>query len=347
MNHSSIEEAKPTPDLPFKLSGSQAKTAYAIEVNAARMISEAGLEKCGFLTLTVGDETDLGFQQVWDAAEASRRINSLLNILRTVFKRSIIITERHKSGAIHFHLIVECSEDIRPGFDFEAFFVAREARRVDKTRPDFKAEQRYEASATPALRALWAMLRSTLPDYGFGRAELTPIYKTGEAVARYVSKYVEKNLFNRLAADKGKKLVRYSGWNKSHLTANAFSWANERAAAWRTKARQLAEMVGADRSTVAEAVGSRWSFRLTRVMHAVDNSPERSGFKWQVIGEEDRAGRIVWGNCSAKWRRARLADERRQSRGVKFVSGDLSRWSEDELAEDLRMELWAEMEAAA
>jgi len=39
----------------FTLNGSQRKTAYALEKNVAQMFEEAGLERIGFLTLTVGD----------------------------------------------------------------------------------------------------------------------------------------------------------------------------------------------------------------------------------------------------------------------------------------------------
>ena len=186
----------------FTLNGSQRKTAYALEKNVARMFEEAGVERIGFLTLTVGNwktcadagccgchEGRLHFVQVFDPKEASRRINSLITgLLHELFSRAVIVTERHKSGAIHFHLIVECREDIRTGFDFVAF----------------KAKRGYKKSASPALRRLWQLLLERLPGYGFGRAELSPIYKTGEAVSRYVAKYVEKNVLARRPEDEKK-----------------------------------------------------------------------------------------------------------------------------------------------
>ncbi len=257
-------------ELPFRLTGSQKKTAYALEQNVACMIEEAGLEFCGFLTLTVGDEEEDGFRQVWDAAEASRRIKSLENgLLADLFPRSIIVTERHKSGAIHFHLIVECREDIRTGFDFASFLAARTARKEGWVNEE--AEREYQASASDHLRALWGILRERLPAYGFGRSELTPIFKTGEAISRYVSKYVEKNLFNRLAEDKGKKLVRYMGWKGQQMTANGFSWATPAACEWRKNAAALAKTQGVlHREEVALCFGPRWAFRLSRAMQDAD-----------------------------------------------------------------------------
>lgn len=235
------------PDLPFRLTGSQAKTAFAIRANCEAMIAGSGkrrlvpesrieitndagereekfipahfvcdepefLNATGFLTLTVGDQVGGKFQQVFDAAEASKRFNNInRRLLKKLFIRAIVVSERHKNGAIHFHLVgvLRGCPDIRSGFDFKAFDAAKKARA--KNRINTGAEIRYKMAASPALSAFWKMLREELPKHGFGRAELTPIIKTGEAVACYVSKYIEKNICNRLAADKRKKLVRYIG----------------------------------------------------------------------------------------------------------------------------------------
>jgi hypothetical protein len=260
------------------MNGSQAKTAMALRLNCERMIAghdrrklveiplengETGkawqvagesenLNCTGFLTLTVGDVgRDGKFQQVFDAAEASRRINNLnRRILRDLFERAVIVTERHHNAAIHFHVlgVLRSRVDIRTGFNFDE--VAR----------------RNYASACPHLRELWKMLREKLPEYGFGRAELTPIRKTGEAVACYVSKYIEKNVCNRLADDKGKKLVRYLGWGGEQLKPNGFSWATPRARAWRAKTRECCALIGADtREQAAEALGPRWAFHVSQL----------------------------------------------------------------------------------
>ena len=272
MSHNSNgeENAGPVSET-FTLNGSQRKTAYALEKNVARMFAESGIERMGFLTLTVGDlktcaeagfccthKCKAHFVQVFDPVEASRRINCLLTgLLRDLFPRAVVVTERHKTGAIHFHLIVECREDIRTGFDFVAF----------------KAKHGYKMSASPALRRLWAVLLRSLPGYGFGRAELTPIFKTGEAVSRYVSKYVEKNLFARRPEDKGKKLVRYMGWKGTQMRPNDFCWATPAACEWRIRVRSIAALHGIETPEKArEAWGAKWAFRLTGVMSDLMNS---------------------------------------------------------------------------
>jgi hypothetical protein len=237
------------------LSGSQRKTAFAIRLNSERLIREDGLNCSGFLTLTVGDyfcETHgkqipefkdhcpcckrrgavkkMQFCGIYNADEASERINSVRGFLLTIFKRAILVTERHKSKRIHFHLLVSLASgaDIRTGLNFEA------------------VRQRRYSSASPALLALWELLRERLPKYGFGRHELLPIRKTGEAVAAYISKYIEKNVCNRTPGDKRKKLVRYLGWEKCQLKPNEFEWDGVRARAWRAKTAQVFAVAGCE-----------------------------------------------------------------------------------------------------
>lgn len=313
-------------ELPFRLTGSQAKTAYALRKNcedmlagnSARKLSEfryiddQGQERtvkhytatrpqflncAGFLTLTVGDYVCLAhgpqlpkkdsrdewtnlcpccdfpmtFQRVASAKEANRRFNNLNRaVLKVVFERAAVVTERHKSNDLHFHLlgILAGRPDIRTGVNFAAI-----ARR------DYR-------SAGEHLRGLWAMLRQKLPEYGFGRAELLPIKSSGEAVACYASKYIEKNLFNRTEDDRRKKLVRYIGFRHKptadeaadflkrtgkipktiaeQLRPNDFSWGTKRACAWRAKARETAALIGVNRrEDCAAAFGPRWAMKLS------------------------------------------------------------------------------------
>jgi hypothetical protein len=284
------------------LSGSQKKTAYALRLNAEAMIRDGGLNSAAFLTLTLGDlDEDGKFQGISDAAEASRRINNLnRRVLADLFEKAIVVTERHASGKIHFHIlgILSGRPDIRTNFDFEGFKTARTARAKGYVHQ--AAEIRYKMAASDALRARWELLRDVLPRYGFGRAQLTPIEKTGGAVACYISKYIEKNVCNRLAQDKRKKLVRYIGWEKCQLKANEFEWNGKRAEAWRGKARQLVGLLGLslpdadfkipahvtlfcfqslgkirqkmmDGTQARAVLGSRWAWRVHKLIQTVSD----------------------------------------------------------------------------
>ena len=298
------------------LTGSQAKTAFALRMNAEKLCHEGGVNSIGFLTLTVGDYfcpfhgkqvaneeftsweagkkachcskcfREMNFCQVKDAAEASRRINNLnRRILPQVFEKAICVTERMRSGMIHFHLlgILRGRPDIRTGLNFDAI------------------KNRDYRSASEQLRGLWAYFRNVLPGYGFGRAELLPIKKTGEAVASYVSKYIEKNVANRTEDDRRKKLVRYVGWNKEQLKTNEFEWNGEKSKAWRSKAREILGVVSCelpdlpvipderikgfliqaehkirpkmlDGTEAKTAFGPRWAFHINRIRACFDRS---------------------------------------------------------------------------
>ena len=285
------------------MSGSQAKTAFALRVNCARMIELKGINSIGFGTFTVGDyhckthgkqlprgknkcplcQGKMAFVQVYDAAEASRRIKSLYaGLLDDLFEMSVLVTERHQSSAIHFHALaaLKGSPDIRTGFDFEA------------------VRCRNYASVCPALKTIWKVLREKLPLYGFGRAELMPVRKTGNAVASYVSKYIEKNVLNRQPQDHRKKLVRYHGFNKTQLKPNEFEWNTPKARAWRQRARDTLDIIGVplpdlavtppqhvvgavglsggsirakclDGSVAREVIGSKWAFQVNRLLESL------------------------------------------------------------------------------
>ena len=232
------------------LTGSQAKTAFALRLNCAHMAEKYGVNRCGFLTLTVGDwvcpthgkqiptgirgncpccKKPMPFQQVFDMAEASRRLHNLLRrVLPAIFLLGVIVTERCKNGAIHFHIfgVLLHDWDIRTGFNFD------------------QVKRRNYTSACAELRGVWAELRRVLPKYGFGRSELLPVRKTGAALASYIAKYIEKNVMNRPAADKGKKLVRYFGWDKGQLKPNEFEWDSQGGQTWRSKIGQLSKIGG-------------------------------------------------------------------------------------------------------
>jgi hypothetical protein len=234
------------------LNGSQAKTAYAIRFNSERMISESDLASTVFLTLTVGDtDRDGRFKKVFDSDEANRRFNNLnRRVLPDIFERAIVVTERHKDRGVHFHVlgVLKGRPDIRTGFDFG------------------QVDRRDYRSVSRRLRAVWELLRGVLPEYGFGRAETLPIRKSGPAVAAYVSKYIEKNVCNRLKADKGKRLVRYLGWQGSQLKPNGFGWASVRSTAWRMKTKQLFHLVGIEAPEEAStAIGVRWAWHSTQI----------------------------------------------------------------------------------
>lgn len=229
-----------------------------------------GIERIGFLTLTCGDETPAGFVKVSDRAEASRRYHSLHNIIRSRYGCGVIVTERHKDGGIHFHLVVAVGGDIRTGVDFDACFPPREHGRP--VHPPC-----YD-TATPRLKLEWKFWRAAAPHYGFGRHNLQPARKTAEALGYYIGKYISKSWEARCDDDKGGRLVRYFGrWSKEGHKFKPPWYANHGsltpwARAWRDCAKQVALSCNLQgyhltEHNVAAINGPRWAWNWTRTFN--------------------------------------------------------------------------------
>lgn len=200
------------------LSTQQKKSASALAWNVQCLAEKYGIERLGFLTLTFADN-------VQDYKQAQRRFNSLAShALRELYDGYIRVWERTKRGRIHYHLLVVCKEDIRTGFDFSAI-----------------AEQDY-SSANAAIRQQWAWWRKNAKQYGFGRTELLPIKSTAEGIARYVGKYISKNVQQREERDKGSRLVEYS--RGARTASTRFNFVSEGSKQWRQKMAVFAAIVG-------------------------------------------------------------------------------------------------------
>ena len=228
------------PDRVNLLTGGHKRSAFVLAYEIMALAREFGIERLGFFTLTFAD-------LVLDLKEANRRFNSLnTGVLKGRYSRAVVVPERQKSGRVHFHLLVVLGADIRSGADFEAF-----------GRGDYR-------SANLALRSEWAFWRKTAPLYGFGRHELLPVKSNEEGIARYVGKYISKNVRERVLTDKGARLVRYLGYGPGDRRASArLAWNTENSWLWRHKLAAFAERMGLkDFSELQQAFGARWAWHL-------------------------------------------------------------------------------------
>lgn len=226
------------------------KTAFVLLENAQRFVDRYGLEYVGFLTLTFPDN-------VTDHREAYRRFCNLRKcFLSVIFGEYLMVKERQIRGAWHFHLLIQVHQDIRTGFNFDEVFPGKGRR------------GRY-SSASPYLRSIWQEMRQALPRYGFGRAELAPIRSTGEAMAKYVGKYLEQNVINTIVnqgeySTKGVRLTSASkGWP---VSSPKFAWNTEGGKVWRDKVAALAAAMGYE-STLEfrERWGERWAWLFSKL----------------------------------------------------------------------------------
>lgn len=256
------------------LPGPKRKQAWVLDENIRWLVETFGRERIGFLTLTVGDETPDGFVKVDKRAEASRRFNSLWNKFRNRYQCGVIVTERHKDGGLHFHLVVAMGRDIRGEIDFEAVF----PRRV-KGRPVHAPDY---STANDALKLEWKYLRETLPRFGFGRHQMQPMRASAEALSTYVAKYISKSWEARCEDDRGGRVVRYFGrWNKDgHKFAPPWSarlgTLTPQARAWRecciqvALAMRLQGITGFTEGNAKTNMGRRWAWNMTKRIRATE-----------------------------------------------------------------------------
>ena len=271
------EEEKERPPLP----GPRKKQAEALCQNIEWMARTFGLGRVGFLTLTLGD-VDVGgrFRNLRDRKEAQRRFHSLLtNEITRRYVCGVTITERHRNGGIHFHLVVVCRDDIRGQIDFAACFPPKGLDGKPVRRPDY-------CTANDAIHREWRYWQRTAKRYGFGRHQLQPMRENGEALGRYLGAYLRKDWEHRQPEDKGARCIRYFGhWSieplqeaerrKSPPCNSRISWNNDSGWLWRHKLAAFAKERGIkDLDQLKKVFGPRWAYHLQRVILLANLGPE-------------------------------------------------------------------------
>lgn len=253
------------------LSGYHKKVMAVIAYNVMWMVQKYGIENCLFLTLTFSEH-------ITDAKEAQKRFHSLVTgVLDPSNGRYLDwfgIFERHKSGRIHYHVLVACKENVRGSINFAEIDV-----------------KNYQ-SANASLRAEWAFWRKTAKLYKFGRTEALPVKSCADAMARYVSKYISKHIDRREDEDKGVRLWRCSkGVGKMGVR---FMWESKRTRAWRAAVGRFAKAHGIRTpEALAREFGPRWAFHLgDYIMARYGEEPAR---ELPVLRSEDPPFReSVW-----------------------------------------------------
>ena len=236
------------------MSKAELKTAFVLNLNVGEFFKRHLLENIGFLTLTFPT-------WVKTPREANKHFNKFnTHFLSTVSKEWIKVTEPHKDGRPHFHLLVAFSDDIRTGFDWDSFVAAQALYKSEgKSSAEYEMRKAYVSSCQPRLRDLWGMLRAACKTHGIGRSELLPIRKQGEAATKYVGKYIEKGSVHRTGAWKGARLTSLShGFPR--VARSSFSWVM--ASSFRIYAARASEWHGVTEDDMAARFGNKWAYKL-------------------------------------------------------------------------------------
>jgi hypothetical protein len=147
--------------------------------------------------------------------------------------------------------VVATKEDIRTGTDIETL--------SNYELPYWM--RRGKHLRNEALAAEWTELRTICCRYRFGRVELLPVKKSGEAVGYYLGDYLVKT-YNDLAPGSRCRLVRFSkGINRT--ISNKFSIVSLGNLIYRTRLKMVARMLGfTDYGDFAEYFGAGWHYLL-------------------------------------------------------------------------------------
>jgi hypothetical protein len=249
------------------LSPYRRKSRHRLIMAIEWMVKKHGLERVGLLTLTFGvpgsgrgsEATRELRELAKDLEFVQKRWHSLnSNIIRHRYKDWIVVLEPHKDGVWHIHVVVATQEDIRTGTDIE-------------TLTNYKLPywmRRGKHLRNEALAKEWRELRQIACKYRFGRIELLPVKKTGEALARYVAGYLSKS-FKLVPPGKKSRLVRMSRSISKNITMK-FSPLTLGNLIYRTRLKMAADMLHLqDYGDFADFLGSRWNYYLGDLIAAI------------------------------------------------------------------------------
>jgi len=280
----------------METSGHGKKVAESVFREVEALARQYGADRLGFVTLTFPCS-------VRSLPEAQDRWHSLrTHILSNRYVRSICVVERHKSGGIHWHLVVVLPERLEcfETFDHGAWIKAQQAAAKYGPRSPLSRfyTKAYGKSACPVLRREWAFWATRAPAYGFGRVNTLPVRKNGQAVARYLAKYCTKCVWERREEEKGARLVRFVGYLRTVVAVCAvtgipyrsrisqrthmatFGWATLNGRTWRAKVRSFVESLAGVELAQAHLrilAGAKWAFKLRRsilLAKVLEDEPE-------------------------------------------------------------------------
>jgi hypothetical protein len=236
-----------------KLQSNHKKTADKLKRAVQWLADHYGIQHIAVLTLT---------STLKDARRFTRRLDSInSNLLRGRYHDWVRVIERQENGNLHAHYVVALMWDVRTGFDWDQ---ARLAYEFQKVRHFTLARAAWVRAANAAvnghlLREEWKFWRDKGKKYGLGRTEILPVKSTGEAIARYVGKYVSKHIGNRREEDKGVRLMATSKGVKVGTTA--FAWHSLRSTLWRMRVRDFALFNGCfNLDQLKVKFGPRWAY---------------------------------------------------------------------------------------
>jgi hypothetical protein len=272
-----------------QLTGAHKKTAFKLQHNVRALVQKYGIEHMVVCTVTHA-------QFCGDAKASQRKWHSFVTgYLNKHYKgRWLRVLERCESGCIHYHVLIAVPDDVRTGFDFEAYRRARQAYRIGGKCSEFQRQRViWKRSRNAALIKGFEDFRAACQRHGFGKCiDFLPVLSNADAVAYYVGKYISKHIGHRLPADKGVRLIAYArGVGKA---SGALAWNSPGAWLWRRKLGALAAEVGATNlKQLGNLLGKNWAYKFQASIMAIDLAAQPGGVTYPTARHARRDGREI------------------------------------------------------
>lgn len=319
------------------------------------MVWKYGIERVGVLTLSFGvPGSGKGSYETWELRQQAKHWNFVqkrwqsfrTNVVAVRYADWVCVFEMHKDRVWHIHVVVVTKEDIRTGTDIE-------------TLSNYKLpywQRRGKHLRNEALAAEWADLRRICCRYRFGRVELLPVKKSGEAVGLYLGDYLVKT-YNSIAGGKRCRLIRFSQRINEVITS-PFSIVGLGQLIHRTRLKIAADMLRlTDYGDFAEYFGPQWNYFLKNIFAWIPmpcrfvKGDFESGTAARVLAGyaeqpklylDDRGKAKIDQVACELWRRLREALEENQEARLKYQLNYLSdHWGDRPLtAADMQDDLF-------
>ncbi len=229
--------------VPPPLSANFQKSNFLLGQTIDGIFNKSQVERWLFVTLTFADG-------VRSTREAHRRLNSLLNKVRSRYGTYLWVMQPQESGRIHYHLIVPVDFWTHDGVDLDPW----------RKRNSFEDSARL-AAMSPRLREESNWWTSMAAKYGFGRVEVAPIYGDAAGIQKYLTRHEWRH---RHCPFEETKSFQFWNCSRSLKAGNTkFAFHNPGATRYRQELQEFAARYGIfTLDHLVTKMGPHWSWRF-------------------------------------------------------------------------------------
>lgn len=252
----------------FELSPYHKKAIFALRLNLEAHIDDCGVNHVGFMTVSFKEK-------VFEYKQATKLFHSFVSSdgFCQLFGKWYRVAEQHKDGSWHLHLLVECREDIRTGFDWDHWSASKKLYR--SSRGKSYAHLAKCCTEDHPIRVYWQrIVRISERSKMIGRCQMEPLKSNSEGCGKYLSKYLDKGFITnrKKAEEKGAKVEKRrlvgKGSKATRAASSRFAWVSEGGRIWRAGLAQIAEHFELkDLEGFSDLWGPRWAYHLKDWVH--------------------------------------------------------------------------------